>query len=456
MNLSEQEFLDSISNPLTKKEYKHGLKRFVEWFNKPVEEILKIRQDDLTQRIGENLIEYKNRASKFEKIIEKFHAYLLTKYSINTARTVTLGIRQLFRFYEMPIRFRAGSKINKSVKTTSSFPLTIEHIRRMYAIADLRERVILSIATDLGLRIGDFVSIKKNQIPTADQESPISFDVMTNKEDVIAHGFLSKESIDLLKVYLPTLEEKNNPYLFPSNGQSHLSDEWIGKLLKRLAREAKLNLNGKKLTFHCFRKMFLSGSIDSGIGLIAGKMLCGKTIAQSDETYLTTVKLRQKFIQLKNFLSINEQPTIKTEDIEPLKKAISKLQEDLTIQKTITTTITEKNLKIEKEYGEIKKQIEQLLPKQEKPSEISQGEQDYMDKIFEQDQKYRKEHPEEFKLKPETEEQRKFREEHEPQEYLDAQHTAHLENEVEHLREEQEKDRKRLKEIEKILKINKK
>ena len=287
MNLSEQEFLDSVSNPLTRKEYKHGLKKFVEWFGKPVEEILKMRQDDLTQRIGENLIEYKNRASRFEKIIEKFHAELLKKYKINTARTVTLGIRQLFRFYEMPIRFRAGSKINKSVKTTSSFPLTIEHIRRMYAVADLRERVILSMATDLGLRIGDFVGIKKNQIPTADQEPPISFDVMTNKEDVIAHGFLSKESIDLLKVYLPTLEGKTNPFLFPSNGQSHISDEWVGKLLKRLALKAKLTLNGKKLTFHCFRKMFLSASIDSGIGLVAGKMLCGKTIAQSDETYLT-------------------------------------------------------------------------------------------------------------------------------------------------------------------------
>ncbi len=52
MNLSEQEFLDSITNPLTKKEYKHGLKRFVEWFGKPVEEILQMRKNDLTQILG--------------------------------------------------------------------------------------------------------------------------------------------------------------------------------------------------------------------------------------------------------------------------------------------------------------------------------------------------------------------------------------------------------------------
>ncbi len=256
-------------------------------------------------------------------------------------------------------RFRTGSKISKTVKTTKNFPLTIEHIRKMYKVADLRERVILSLATDLGLRIGDFVSLKKEQIPITDQEPPISFEIMTHKEDVVAHGFLSEETSDLLKVYLPTLDKKKgNPFLFPSNGKSHISDEWVGKLLKRLALKAKINLNGKNLTFHCFRKMFLSASIDSGIGLVAGKMLCGKAIAQSDETYLTTVKLRAKFIQLKNFLTIEEKPKIEKESIESLKKAISKLSGDLSIQQTIIKTITDQNLKLQKDFQELDERFE--------------------------------------------------------------------------------------------------
>jgi len=353
MNLSVKEYLDSVTNPRTKKGYKIGIKKFTKWFDKSAEEILQMRKEDLTQVSGENLIEYKNRASRFEKEIEKFHAYLLKKFSINSARNYTLGIRQLFRFYEMPIRFRTGSKISKTVKTTKNFPLTIEHIRKMFAVADLRERVILSMATDLGLRISDFVSIKNKQIPITDQEPPISFEVMTNKEDVIAHGFLSKESLDLLKVYLPTLENSMNPFLFPSNGQSHISDEWLSKLLKRLVRKAKISLNGKKLTFHCFRKMFLSTSIDSGIGLTAGKMLCGKAIAQSDETYLTTVKLREKFIQLKKFLSIFKQPSLDADQLEGLKDAVTKLQEDLTRQKLITDTITQNNLKVKQQLDKL-------------------------------------------------------------------------------------------------------
>jgi site-specific recombinase XerD len=362
MELSVQEFLDSVSNPNTRKEYRHGLNKFCEWFGKSAEEILELRKDDLTQRAGENLIDYRNRAARFEKEIEKFHGYLLTqKCSINTARTQTLGIRQLFRFYEMPIRFRAGSKVSKTVKTTKSFPMTIEHVRAMFQVGDLRERLVLSVATDLGLRISDFIQFKKTDLPPLSEEPPIAIDTMTGKEDVVAHGFVSQETADLLKIYLPTLEKKNgNPYLFPSNGESHISDEWLNRLLQRLAEKAKIDLNGKSLSFHCFRKMLLSAAIDSGIGLTAGKKLCGKAIAQSDDTYLTTVNLRQKFVQLKKFLTISEQPRMEAEKVESLKSAISKLQEELTQQKTITETISEKNIDLNQRIGETEHKLAEL------------------------------------------------------------------------------------------------
>ena len=355
MELSVQQFLDSVTNPNTKKEYRHGIKKFCDWYGKSAEEVLELRKNDLTQIAGEGLVEYRNRAARFEREIERFHSYLIQqKHTINTARNLTLGIRQLFRYYEMGIRFRAGSRVTKTTKTTKNFPLTIEHIRAMFQVADLRERMILSMATDLGLRIGDFLELKKSDLPSLSQEPPISFEIMTGKENVIAHGFLSQETADLLKVYLPTLEKKNgNRYLFPSNGESHISDEWLNRLLQNLAAKAGIDLNGKDLTFHCFRKMFLSAAIDSGIGLTAGKKLCGKAISQSDDTYLTTVHLKEKFIQLKRFLAIQEQPKIETEKIESLKNAINRLQEDLTQQRLITETISEENVRTKKEIDRL-------------------------------------------------------------------------------------------------------
>jgi site-specific recombinase XerD len=249
----------------------------------------------------------------------------------------------------MPVRIRAGSKVNKTVKTDSSFPLRIIHIRKMFEVADLKAKVILSTATDLGLRISDFIKIKKSDLPSLRAETPIAFEVMTKKEETIAYGFLSDETVQLLKLYLPTLKSENL-YLFPSNGKSHVSDEWLNRLLKKLADKAQIDLNGKSLTFHVFRKMFLSTSIDSGIGLTAGKKLCGKAISQSDDTYLTTVKLREKFIQLKRFLTI-QKPTepANHKQLEAFEDVVSKLQKEVTQQKLITDTITKENLRMEKE-----------------------------------------------------------------------------------------------------------
>ena len=88
---------------------------------------------------------------------------LLNDYSINSARNMTLGIRQLFRYYQMPVIIRTGSKVSQTVQTSKNFPLTIEHVRKLFKVANLKERTILSLAVDLGLRISDFLSIKKNR-----------------------------------------------------------------------------------------------------------------------------------------------------------------------------------------------------------------------------------------------------------------------------------------------------
>jgi hypothetical protein len=60
----------------------------------------------------------------------------------------------------------------------------------------------------------------------------------------------------------------------------------LGNLLRDLAGKAAVKINNnKRLTFHCFRKMFPSAAIDSGIGLIVGKILCGKTNSEEHHQY---------------------------------------------------------------------------------------------------------------------------------------------------------------------------
>lgn len=55
MELSVSEFLDSVSSPNTKKEYRHGVKKFCWWFGNNAEEALSLRKVDVTQRQGINV-----------------------------------------------------------------------------------------------------------------------------------------------------------------------------------------------------------------------------------------------------------------------------------------------------------------------------------------------------------------------------------------------------------------
>jgi integrase len=330
VQLSEAAFLDSVSNPSTRKNYRIGLKKFCEWYGKTPEAILKERMDDITGTPGDNVVERKFRDSRFERVIETYHTYLTRDkgYSANSARTYTGGIRQLFRYYKMPIHLRRGSKVNKGETTTKSFPLTMDHVRRMYHVGSLKDRVLLSLATDLGLRISDFRALQTADLPALTQEPPIPFLVHTRKEGVVAHCFLSGESVDSLKTYLPTINNDHNPYLFFKSGVDPISEDSINRWLKTLARHANITIpEGKSLSFHCFRKLFFSTATNVGVPTAAKKII-GKTIPPSDDTYLTTLKLRNAFRKVKKELEIHR-TTSQDDDVERYEETIFRQEKDL-------------------------------------------------------------------------------------------------------------------------------
>lgn len=107
--------------------------------------------------------------------------------------------------------------------------------------------------------------------------------------------------------------------------------------------------------------MFLSASIDSGIGLTAGKKLCGKAIPQSDDTYLTTVKLEEKFVQLKGMLTIQPQPKPEgNKRFEQFEVVIEQLQKENVVNKTVAEVMTRRVAELENELKASLRQREDL------------------------------------------------------------------------------------------------
>jgi len=263
----------------------------------------------------------------------------MENYAVNTCRALTQGLIQAFSYFDLDMKMRVISREAKMmVETDRSYPLTIEDVRAMYVAAgSLRDKTILLLGKDLGLRLADVLSIKKDEIPGLDQEAPISFQRMTGKEKVLARGFLSEETVTILRVYLPTLRSKLNPYLFPNTRKGPISDGTINNVLKALVARANIKVpNGQSLTFHCLRKLFLSYCIEAGIGLTAGKLMCGKAVPKSDGTYIRNTRLKKLFLQLQKMIRVTDVTayTAGKDRVQQLEMVIETLQKDLTSYKT--------------------------------------------------------------------------------------------------------------------------
>lgn len=373
-------YLEETKSPNTVKIYRIGLTLFSEYYGKTSDQILEERKNDLAS--GDAI-----RRKRFLREIEKYHSWLMKekKKPLNSATTYVQGIIQLFRYFEMGVTIPSGSIVGKRKLSTKDFVPTTQQYRAMFRVADsLRDKVVISFGKDLGARIGDFVKITKDMIPDLDQEAPISFDLMTQKEDVLAKSFISEETVQLLKQYLPSLPE-HNPYLFPSsNGsKSHLGEEAINRGLRKLAKKANVTIpTRKRLRFHAFRKRFLSTCANLSIDINTAKILVGKNVEASMLAYLSEVRHREAFIKVYSKLRLTEKtkekkPTPTTE----LERKVYDLEEKLANQKRLIHAVyaefgdrvedVRKSLKLEKDQVFIRDYptIEELEEKQRKEYE---------------------------------------------------------------------------------------
>ncbi len=338
-----EKFLDSLSKA-TKKSYRRGLELFIEFYGKDVDTILAERKDDLTPRPNENLVDAKNRASRYENLLEEFHAWMgkpihmiykkpNQPYEINTRHTNTLGLLQLFRYYNMGITLRNGSPISQTVISTGDFVLMPEHVRAMFHTAkDLRSKLLVSMGNDLGWRISDVLGIQRDELPNLDQEAPIVWTRITAKEKQVAKTALSQTTVTLLKEYLKAFPSKNgNPYLFNSNGKNHIDEETVNSRLRDLARESGIEIGNMTLTWHCFRDMIISQCKNLGIDSDIHRLMVGKSVSKAMLPYLTGIDVGTAFMKLQKMTGIStiiEESETNVKKIEALENALIELEKE--------------------------------------------------------------------------------------------------------------------------------
>ena len=320
------EYVERARKKNTLKMYRNGLKKFAKWYRKTSNEILRERVSDW---VSGDL--FKKR--RYSRKLEEFHAYLIKDgYSPNSATYYIQGVRALFAFYEMPVKISNG--VSKITPTTRDYVPRIDQYQAMFKSASvLRDKLLIAMGLSLAWRVGDLITIKKGDILNLEQATPIAFEKVTQKEQVIAKSFLSAQVVELLRDYLPTLP-KDNDYLFPiSNGNGnrhgHINVTTVNRMLKRLAKQADILIpKGKRLRFHCFRKRFLSECANLRIDLNIAKLLVGKSVESSMLTYLSEADLKNAFLKISERLRLTEKktPVAATPEISDLQRQIDELK----------------------------------------------------------------------------------------------------------------------------------
>jgi integrase len=377
--MNAQEFLTYIAESKAKntaKSYRNGLRHFAEWYKKSysietLSDILQERKDSLPS-------ENPQEKRKFERLVEKWHrSQLDNRESVNTARNRYVAVAQFFKFFDLDLNAAfIPNEVKRTKISEDDYPLTIEDVRAMYQTADLRGRAILLMAKDLGLRLDDFRWLRVEQLPDLEAEPPISFSIETRKEHVQTKGFLSAETVQVLKAYREILKvrqcsycrgrgcEKCNgtgkrpesPYLWPSNGTHPLDEDSFGLWLKNLAKKAGIKTGNQRLTFHCFRRLVMRAAIETGVGLTAAKLIVGKAVAKSDETYIAKAKLDEAFKKLSKYLSV----TGVEEDKKPLQEIIVQQESEIANLRNRLDIVVKAEGEMREEMKALRSEVAQL------------------------------------------------------------------------------------------------
>ena len=330
-----EDWLSGIPSKYTRKSYKSGIKKFEnEYYHKPIETLIK--------------------SPDAGKVIEQFYCWLREKHGQNTCRNVVNSVIQFLKFHGTEVKYRKALQIYKTVPTTRDHRTVISEIQEMAKTSDLREQVLLEVYL-LGLRIGDVALLEWR---TFDQngQTPMPIEINTKKEQVIARTFISEEFKQLLTKYIPLLD-KSNPYLFQSKRRQHLSTKQIDNILKGLIKRAGI-VNHGLFRWHTGRKLFLRTCAELGISSWSAKLMCGKAIPASDDTYVHDAELKNDFMKISETLRLFPKTMPQAEDkIKNLESEIGQLENENIAFKTRIDLL-------QKDFQQLKGTVEKMYPRQ--------------------------------------------------------------------------------------------
>lgn len=291
-----EEFLESLEierncSPLTLRNYRQYLKRFLEWFGKncPGTPWEKINLDFIRQyRLYLSRLEDK-KGLTLKRVTQNYYI---------------IALRSFFRWLvknDYPVLAPEKIDLPKTESRSLKF-LDTEQIGRLLSSPEistsqgLRDKAILEVLFSTGLRVSELVKLNREQINLERREFGI-----VGKGGRARVVFLSKSAVEWLKRYLAKREDDFQPLFIryagkvisDGNGEKmRLTQRSVQRLVEKYVKKCRLPI---KISPHGLRHSFATDLLIHGADLRSVQEMLGHKNIQTTQiyTHVTNKQLRE-------------------------------------------------------------------------------------------------------------------------------------------------------------------
>lgn len=318
-------------------QYKGGSRRQYERAWQYFEEFLGNKSEDWilsnlnTEDFGSHLVEFhlwlkEQKAQRGDR-----------KLSDNTSRSISNALRGYLKHIGVPLRLTRQQKA-EITKVQSmpekDYPMSLRTKEELLRVANPIEEYVLSGGISFGLRISDFMLIRRGQLePLMDREIPIQLDGMpTIKEGVLAYPFIDKDAHEAIENLLKEMdvEGRKSPDELMLKFRTKNPEKEVNLILKNLFEKAQIPLGEFRVRFHTICRKFLTDKLASVCSEDKWKAFVGKKTTSPYVSY----EGREAYKKVMQFTNVNGRKVRSTFTNDQLEKMLKQRDEYIESLKT--------------------------------------------------------------------------------------------------------------------------
>lgn len=223
------------------------------------------------------------------RLIDKFIIYTFSR-SKNAAalyyRTLKAAFSKAVIWGYVPSNQFTKVKLPRFQKPKPAF-LESDQLNKIIAFIPEHLKDIYLFLFLTGLRLGELVSLKWNNVNLRERTLEIGDEIFTTKSKQIRTIPICETAFNILAKRIPKVYRKDVNYVFPKESGYHYSVNYLSKRFKKALRKAGLNENIKA---HSLRHSFASNLIKNGVSLFEIKELLGHRDISTTQIY-THIKI---------------------------------------------------------------------------------------------------------------------------------------------------------------------